>query len=29
MMFNRLDQAKSLTGNQVKIIAAAIIGDML
>src|ERR1700712_5181400 len=29
MMFNRLDQAKSLTTNQVKIIAAAIIGDML
>jgi putative MFS transporter len=29
MMFNRLDQAKSLTGNQIKIIAAAIIGDML
>jgi putative MFS transporter len=28
-MFNRLDQAKSLTGNQIKIIAAAIIGDML
>ena len=29
MMFNRLDQAKSLTINQLKIIAAAIIGDML
>ncbi len=29
MMFNRLDQAKSLTGNQIRIIAAAIIGDML
>lgn len=29
MMFNRLDQAKSLTTNQLKIIAAAIIGDML
>ena len=29
MMFNRLDQAKSLTTNQIKIIAAAIIGDML
>ncbi|HEY4172384.1 MAG TPA: MFS transporter [Rhodopila sp.] len=29
MMFNRLDQAKSLTSNQIKIIAAAIIGDML
>jgi MFS transporter, putative metabolite:H+ symporter len=29
MMFNRLDQAKSLTSNQLKIIAAAIIGDML
>src|SRR3984957_3777706 len=28
-MFDRLDQAKSLTGNQLKIIAAAIIGDML
>lgn len=28
-MFNRLDQAKSLTRNQFKIIAAAIIGDML
>ncbi len=28
-MFERLDQAKSLTSNQVKIIAAAIIGDML
>jgi putative MFS transporter len=28
-MFNRLDQAKSLTSNQIKIIAAAIIGDML
>jgi MFS transporter, putative metabolite:H+ symporter len=28
-MFERLDQARSLTGNQVKIIAAAIIGDML
>src|ERR1700735_5555672 len=29
MMFNRLDQAKALTSNQIKIIAAAIIGDML
>ena len=29
MLFNRLDQAKSLTSNQIKIIAAAIIGDML
>ena len=28
-MFERLDQARSLTGNQMKIIAAAIIGDML
>jgi putative MFS transporter len=28
-MFERLDQAKSLTGNQVKIIAAAIVGEML
>lgn len=28
-MFDRLDQARSLTGNQMKIIAAAIIGDML
>jgi putative MFS transporter len=28
-MFNRLDQATSLTTNQLKIIAAAIIGDML
>jgi putative MFS transporter len=28
-MFNRLDQAKTLTTNQLKIIAAAIIGDML
>ena len=28
-MFTRLDQARSLTGNQLKIIAAAIIGDML
>jgi putative MFS transporter len=28
-MFNRLDQAKSLTINQIKIIAAAIVGDML
>lgn len=28
-MFDRLDQARSLTGNQIKIIAAAIIGDML
>jgi putative MFS transporter len=28
-MFDRLDQARSLTGNQLKIIAAAIIGDML
>lgn len=28
-MFNRLDEAKSLTANQLKIIAAAIIGDML
>lgn len=28
-MFERLDNAKSLTSNQVKIIAAAIIGDML
>jgi putative MFS transporter len=28
-MFHRLDQARSLTGNQIKIIAAAIIGDML
>jgi putative MFS transporter len=28
-MFERLDQARSLTGNQIKIIAAAIIGDML
>jgi MFS transporter, putative metabolite:H+ symporter len=29
MMFDRLDQAKSLTSNQIKIISAAIIGDML
>ena len=29
MMFNRLDQARTLTANQIKIIAAAIIGDML
>src|SRR4051794_15488788 len=29
MMFNRLDQAKSLTSNQIKIIVAAIVGDML
>jgi MFS transporter, putative metabolite:H+ symporter len=28
-MFTRLDQARPLTGNQLKIIAAAIIGDML
>jgi MFS transporter, putative metabolite:H+ symporter len=28
-MFERLDQARSLTGNQLKIITAAIIGDML
>jgi MFS transporter, putative metabolite:H+ symporter len=28
-MFTRLDQAKTLTSNQIKIIAAAIIGDML
>jgi MFS family permease len=28
-MFARLDAAKSLTGNQLKIVAAAIIGDML
>jgi putative MFS transporter len=28
-MFERLDQARSLTGNQIKIVAAAIIGDML
>ncbi len=28
-MFSRLDNAKSLTSNQIKIIAAAIIGDML
>jgi putative MFS transporter len=28
-MFDRLDQARSLTSNQIKIIAAAIIGDML
>src|SRR3954468_8315792 len=28
-MFERLDQARSLTRNQIKIIAAAIIGDML
>ena len=28
-MFSRLDQAKSLTSNQIKIISAAIIGDML
>jgi MFS transporter, putative metabolite:H+ symporter len=28
-MFEHLDQARSLTGNQMKIIAAAIIGDML
>ncbi|HET6609901.1 MAG TPA: MFS transporter, partial [Rhodopila sp.] len=28
-MFQRLDQAKSLTTNQIKIIAAAIVGDML
>jgi MFS transporter, putative metabolite:H+ symporter len=28
-MFDRLDQAKRLTGNQLKIIGAAIIGDML
>src|ERR1700733_10922527 len=28
-MFARLDEARSLTANQIKIIAAAIIGDML
>ncbi|HVC61072.1 MAG TPA: MFS transporter [Acetobacteraceae bacterium] len=28
-MFERLDSARSLTGNQIKIIAAAIVGDML
>ena len=28
-MFARLDAARSLTGNQLKIVAAAIIGDML
>jgi putative MFS transporter len=28
-MFERLDDAKSLTGNQLKIIVAAIVGDML
>src|SRR5580692_1331402 len=28
-MFERLDQARSLTHNQIKIIGAAIIGDML
>ncbi len=28
-MFERLDTARTLTGNQIKIIAAAIIGDML
>ena len=28
-MFARLDAARSLTGNQIKIVAAAIIGDML
>ena len=28
-MFERLDEARSLTANQIKIIAAAIIGDML
>ena len=28
-MFARLDEAKSLTSNQIKIVAAAIIGDML
>ena len=28
-MFNRLDNARSLTSNQIKIIAAAIVGDML
>jgi putative MFS transporter len=28
-MFERLDQARSLTRNQIKIVAAAIIGDML
>jgi MFS transporter, putative metabolite:H+ symporter len=28
-MFHRLDQAERLTGNQIKIISAAIIGDML
>jgi MFS transporter, putative metabolite:H+ symporter len=28
-MFERLDSARSLTGNQIKIVAAAIIGDML
>jgi len=28
-MFERLDEARRLTGNQIKIIAAAIIGDML
>lgn len=28
-MFERLDQARSLTGNQLKIVTAAIIGDML
>src|ERR1700760_4707001 len=29
VMFHRLDQAERLTGNQIKIISAAIIGDML
>jgi len=28
-MFARLDEARSLTGNQIKIVAAAIVGDML
>ena len=28
-MFTRLDEARSLTTNQMKIVAAAIIGDML
>jgi hypothetical protein len=28
-MFERLDQARSPTGNQVKMVAVAIIGDML
>jgi putative MFS transporter len=28
-MFERLDQARSLTGNQIKIVVAAIVGDML